>query len=76
MARYIDAELIDAEDLENGTAYQIQGYIDNIPTADVVEVIHCKNCQYYYKGISTRCTHPNGLKAPDDSTWCSFGERK
>lgn len=36
MARYVDIELLNAEEFENCTPYQAQEIIDEIPTADVV----------------------------------------
>ena len=49
--------------------------ICKIPTADVVEVVNCENCQYYHQGVITRCTNPNGLKSPSDDAYCSYGKR-
>ena len=43
---------------------------------DVYEVVRCKECRHYFEGIMRkRCTHPNGLKAPQEFTWCCFAER-
>ena len=74
-------KIVDSKEIyTNGTAlipiFRVKQWLEDRPKADVVKVIHCKNCRYYYKGISVRCTHSNGLKTPDDSTWCSYGERK
>lgn len=85
MARYIDADhfisWLDVGHLRSPSEVcysegDVKLMIDMQPTVNMKEVIHCKNCHYYYKGILTRCTNPNGLKTPDDSTWCSYGERK
>jgi len=42
MARYIDANL--AKEIMPNEAI----IIDNIPTADVVEVVRCKDCKHAY----------------------------
>lgn len=50
--------------------------IDNMPTADVVEVVRCHECRWFVN--SERCGHPFGLSAgriiPDN--YCCYGERK
>ena len=51
--------------------------IDLQPTADVVEVVRCKDCQYRYvlnRGGSSIC---NLLDAQNNGeAYCSYGERK
>ena len=82
MARYIDADKMREEWLENGEneyVYDTNAVLDSIDmqsTADVVEVVWCKDCKYYYEGIMHRCTHECGLKAPQADAWCKYGERK
>ena len=50
--------------------------IEDIPAADVVEVVRCKDCKWYREGgqysycIIARGNHPN----QDD--FCSYGERQ
>lgn len=62
--------------------------VDMIPTADVVEVVRCKDCKY--KHITSDCrvmckryakkselnNEWYGLTATDDNHFCSYGERK
>ncbi len=68
-------------------AYAAEQLLDEVPAADVVEVVRCKDCKHYRN-------HPNGLcylhtepkenarghsgnavcVEPDD--FCSYGERK
>lgn len=92
--RYIDADLIEYEPMcrarGNGMyedcecAYRDQ--IDDIPTADVVEVIRCKNCKhgrdavrggYKHRLNLIDCNriddeHPYIMRSND---FCSWGER-
>lgn len=53
--------------------YQLTGAIDKVPSADVVEVVRCKNCKHLYKDgecpLRTWFTH-------DEDDYCSYGERK
>ena len=83
--RYIDADalkLLFPDNGEGSWTYNVtaKAYIDSIPTADVVEVVRCKDCKnweveedngfYCYEtcvlsGFNTTC---------DD--YCSYGERR
>ena len=44
------------------------------PTADVVEVVRCKDCAIPHNRF-TGCPNLNGL-IPPENHFCSFGERK
>lgn len=47
------------------------------PTADVVEVVRCKDCRYYKHtviGDQMACVRQTAYKKPTD--YCSYGERK
>ena len=54
------------------------------PTADVVEVVHCRDCKHLYElsAIDRRfyCRHhPQGLTGIniiEDNPYCSYGERR
>ena len=52
--------------------------IDDIPTADVVEVVHCKDCihycGYFSKNEVLHCGVFDWLSLPYD--YCSTGERR
>lgn len=51
--------------------------VEDADTADVVEVVRCGNCKYFYKGrMGNRCTISLGLKVPHRDAWCCYGERK
>ena len=45
--------------------------MDDIPSADVVEVVRCKDCKYRKK--NTFCLH--NMRYEHDSGFCSYGER-
>lgn len=98
MSRYIDIEPLmtpdnmveEREDTGiDELPYKIRYGLDinvirNAPTADVVEVVRCKDCKYLYclSAIDRRfyCRHyPHGLEGIniiEDNPYCSYGERK
>lgn len=53
--------------------------LDRLPTADVVEVVRCKDCRHRlddgrcYKGIYAISA---GYKMTNANDYCSYGERK
>lgn len=77
MSRYIDAdELIffgfDNPDCDNLFEFVPKEFIDNAPTADVVEVVRCKDCKYLHRTVC-----PYGIKrTPRGNDYCSYGERR
>ena len=86
MGRYIYTELLKA-DIRPFAEYEsnlnnkdwvrrIEVVIDNQPTADVVEVVRCKDCKYYAPVNSDDhgyCGTPLGREVyPED--YCSSGE--
>lgn len=85
MSRYIDADEIQyimlyKENWITNTGIEKQGVwkddIDMIPTADVVEVVRCKDCKWWdNEDDAERCTHKyNAMWAKPDE-YCSYGER-
>jgi len=54
--------------------------INKAPSADVVEVVRCKDCKYCLDAIMSGmwCEHPDNIMPlgsnPDD--FCSYGEKK
>lgn len=53
------------------------GKIRDIPSADVVEVVRCKDCIYYHKKLGIgfgKCSKCTLMPYPED--FCSYGERK
>jgi hypothetical protein len=84
MAEYIDREKMLKYIEENNTADEwivgrynadwIYSFIENQPTADVVEVVRCKDCAVPHNKW-TGCPKLNGLIPPPDF-YCSYGELK
>ena len=83
MSRYIDADEL-LRKLPDDLPYKasVKRVLMQAPTADVVEVVRCKDCQWWepYTHGSTigRCENPrNGLvnEYTDDNDYCSYGER-
>lgn len=87
MSRYIDAEprYIDADSLKqkwlfrgkDGKPYRDE--IDAQPTADVIEVVRCKDCKFYQDNNggypNPECKWIDG-ETPNADDFCSFAERR
>lgn len=65
-----------------GTGYQSNAIyaIRDVPTADVVEVVRCKDCAYYRKETSY-CLNPHCSSSfyghrVKENHYCSYGERR
>lgn len=72
MSRYIyitDDCLMDIayEHMDDNALIGLQNALEEIQTADVVEVVRCKNCKHYIKA----CFEWN-----DDDDFCSHAERR
>ena len=90
MPRYIDADkaLEDFDEwcdttgaLGKGTSYyyEARSCIEDVPTADAVEVVRCKDCLYWEKGkvYEPYCNHFGNMMADTNADdFCSYGERK
>lgn len=83
MSRYIDAdaiiEFIDLGHYRNPLelCYSEQYVVDMIesrPTADVVEVVRCRDCEYYDNLLCGRF-NAYGTSVEEDD-YCSYGERR
>lgn len=84
LKRYIDRNAL-LKRLCNDNPSAMEDYyynaIKNAPKADVVEVVRCKDCEYYLddtkycklKNVGY-CELDDVVKAPFD--YCSYGERK
>lgn len=76
MSRYIDADAFEAfgytsQDgtFDDGVEFVLEK-LDEQPTADVVEVVRCKDCKYE----DTCCRMIRNEKKPND--YCSYAERR
>ena len=78
MSRYIDADNILYKDLSEGRGVCLvafKDWIDKMPSADVVEVVRCKDCRYWnHKTDLTYCEKKSWL-GTDAEDYCSFGKR-
>lgn len=75
MSRYIDADKINPMRCPQSIE-EMRKWIDEQPTADVVEVVRCENCECRGKtGLrQVYCYVHEKYMAVDD--FCSYGERK
>ena len=84
MPRYIDAEKIPfyirpVHMSQHSTSVEkiaLASDIDKVPTADVVEVVRCKDCQYNKLGICSKSENWDCGKQYDPNYFCAHGERK
>ena len=89
MAEYIDRKQL----LENLNRFAPEKYdalinqlITDMPIADVVEVVRCKDCIYghrcfnVHRGVTdswVNCRNPKGINRDvSNDGYCSYGERK
>lgn len=87
MARYIDADELLGR-LPDNLPYKasVKRVLLQAPTADVVEVVRCRDCEYremlYDRVMCRKSAHRSedgvwfGLRATGDHHFCSYGERK
>ena len=73
MSRYIDADDLLAIKFKNPIGFTaFQNIIKRQPTADVIEIVRCKDCKYYEPGGV--CANSNFLSVrPND--YCSYAEK-
>jgi hypothetical protein len=87
MSRYIDADKF-AERIKASPAFSIMGQdgyflqevvldlLDKRSTADVVDVVRCKDCMYFTGKDYDGCCIKNGLATRYANDFCSYGERR
>ncbi|MBQ6264916.1 MAG: hypothetical protein IJK60_05645 [Clostridia bacterium] len=92
MTKYINADKL-IKDLRDNAAEHFNSTVNSIiiaqPSADVVEVVRCKDCKYYKCFTKSRYFAPNkacyrqkdnmGNKigfSKSDNDFCSLGERR
>jgi len=75
MSRYIDADAIQYDEDIPGIYTVSKTQIGNMPTADVAEVVRCKDCKHYKDNhrCYSRYSNMNDSRNPND--YCSYGER-
>ena len=82
MARYIDADALKRKLIDEKSFFpaMVARAIDDTPTADVVEVVRCKDCKYCFDAImgGMWCEHPDNIMplGSNPRDYCSYGERR
>lgn len=84
MNRYIDADEFEDELYEHEFSNwcdkdEVSELIDNMPSADVVKVVRCKDCKYWNDtGLCKKHSSPivGALYGTDADDYCSEGKRK
>ncbi len=87
MPRYIDADalIIEIDMSEEISAYDaivFEEMVNKQPTADVVEVVRCKNCKYYLRSnekcelLDTRLHFYETDNTWTEDAFCAWGERR
>lgn len=82
MTRYIDADAlkdcIEKEVYAHDYIEHVYQIIDECPTADVVEVVRCKDCQHrtYDNYSDVWCCTKCGYELGEENNFCSWGKRK
>lgn len=76
MTDYINREALFALLTEEGRYGYLDGVdIANVPAADVVEVVRCKDCKWFGElGCAIKIV--DDTDKPQEMDYCSFGERK
>lgn len=80
MSRFIDADKLKElfpDDGEGSWTYNVtaKSYIDSQPTADVVEVVRCKDCVYYHPSYC-EIWSKYGTVQTREQGFCYMAERK
>lgn len=73
MSRYIDADNLQRHGNRGGIVYWRD--IEAQPTADVVEVVRCKDCKYYNAIDTDRLSECEKGFETYGNDYCSYGER-
>lgn len=80
MSRYIDADVMEQRVREAmvNSPHMIPPlikFIRSIPTADVAEVLRCKDCKFFCRGNRCYCDKLDGITVAEGD-FCSGAERK
>lgn len=81
MSRYIDRDELKKKMRENYIDYIYDDdidFIDEIPTADVAEVVRCKDCKWFTYHKWKECSWCRKLHIPwvGEDFFCKDGERR
>lgn len=65
----------------NATMITAKRLLAEIPAADVVTVVYCKNCKHYDLGVCLKIysdgnAHPEAWQSRKPEDFCSYGDRK
>ena len=51
--------------------------VQDIPAADVVEVVRCRDCRYFYDGPDEKCCiNHSGVVLTDENGYCHYGKKR
>ncbi len=78
MSRYIDADAL-LQELKNKPFISYTDIIKRQPTADVVEVVRCKDCEHYEahgNGKAGLCKNKKCKGIRYENDYCGDGERR
>ena len=68
-------ELFEHEaEIQERVKMYVQKWLEQVPSADVVEVVRCKDCIHYDEHTRWQCDKFGQSVNADD--YCSYGERK
>jgi hypothetical protein len=81
MSRYIDEKDVYRLVEPSGVGRVHCSLIDELPRADVVEVVRCKDCKHkmtasFNGDILIGCSNQSALLDVCDNGFCSYGERR
>ena len=78
MSRYIDADVLIDDLIHNRSFYpaMVSAAIKNTPTADVVEVVRCKDCVCCTNDVPTRFFCDYFGTSVDRNHYCSYAVRR
>lgn len=86
MSRYIDADALINQliwfqrKLHDGdrelTANQCIAFVENAPTVDAVQVVRCRDCEYYVETNGRIGTCELTISGAEDDGFCAWGERE
>lgn len=81
MSRYIDADAL-LSNLPNDLPYKasVKRVLIQAPSADVVEVVRCKDCKHYggvtYGYVCSKYSGAETKVCTEKDHYCSYGERR